>query len=78
MPTSDRSDPLGVEPDRRKLEDDVTDEGPPVSRMATTYGSSFVTSEEQARQLAAEETDEGLGSDDGLGRPRPIGGEGER
>ena len=48
------TDPLGVERDHAKADDDLPKPGPPMARMATTYGSSFVTSEEQADSLATE------------------------
>jgi hypothetical protein len=73
MPDDDRHDPLRVDEDREKLDHPDPETGPPVSKMATTYGSSFVTDADQADRLAADESDSGLGSDDGLGRPQPPG-----
>jgi hypothetical protein len=71
MPDDDRNDPLGVDEDRDKLDQPDPLTGPPVSRLATTYGSSFVTDQDQAERLSSDETDSGIGSDDGLGRPQP-------
>ena len=65
-------DILDSERDRRKLDQEAPpEEGPPVSQMATTYGSSLVESEEQADRLASDSTDDGDAPRDGLGRPRP-------
>lgn len=47
-------DPLGVEDDHDKRGDELPREGPPVAQMATTYGSSFVESDDQADAVAAE------------------------
>ena len=55
--TDDRehvTDPLGVERDHAKADDDLPKQGPPMAQMATTYGSSFVDSQEEADQLATE------------------------
>jgi hypothetical protein len=66
-------DPLGVEADHEKLEADDPDLGPSVAQMATTHGTAFVTDQDQADRLASDETDGGMGSDDGLGNPPPAG-----
>ena len=71
MPRGDHDDPLGAEHEPRNLGEDVPEEGPPVSQMATTYGSSMVTSEEHAEKIATEQADKGKGSPDGLGIPQP-------
>ncbi len=64
-------DVLGVEEDRRKLDQEAPpEEGPPVAQMATTYGSSLVDSE-HADRLASDTTDAGDAPGDGLGRPQP-------
>lgn len=73
MPTERPGDPLGVEHDKRKGDEDLPKEGPPVARMASTYGTAFATDEAHADELASDETDGGLGTHDGLGRPRPMG-----
>lgn len=71
---ADRDDTLGVEQDRRKLDQEAPpEEGPPVAPMGSTYGTQFVESEEQARQVASEPGDEGRAPEDGLGDPRPPG-----
>ena len=65
-------DVLGVREDRHKLDQEAPSvEGPPVSQLATTYGSSFIESEEQAERVASDTTDDGNSPPDGLGRPRP-------
>ncbi len=54
--TDDRlDDPLGVEADEEKREG-ASKEGPPVGQMATTYGSSFIGSEEEAEAVASQGT----------------------
>ena len=68
-----RNDPLGVEADHEKAEGRPK-EGPPVAKMATTYGSSFVTDEDQADAIAADESDEGVGAHAGLGDHGHPGG----
>ena len=73
MGQEERSDPLGVEDEQRKLEHEVPEEGPPVAQMATTHGTVFVTSEEQAEQLADDGTDRGDAPRQGAGRPEPPG-----
>jgi hypothetical protein len=73
MSDTDHRDPLGVEEDREKRRGEARDTaGPNVAQMATTYGSSFIGSEDEAEALASDETDSGVGSEDGLGTPRPI------
>lgn len=66
MSEEDRHDPLETEHDRAKRGEGLPKEGPPVSQMATTFGSSFVGSEEEAEEIArdasAEEPDEDRGS----------------
>jgi len=47
-------DPLGVERDHAKAAGDLAEEGPSLAQMATTYGSSFVDSDDQAARLASE------------------------
>lgn len=54
MTDRDREDPLGIEADRAKAGETDPDEGPPMAQMATTYGTSFVQSEEQAEGIATE------------------------
>ena len=73
MSESQTSDPLGAEHDRRKMEGEITDEGPPVAQMATTFGSSMITSEEHAEQLVAEDGGKGDAPRDGTGRSRRAG-----
>ena len=73
MSDSQARDPLGAENDRRKLEGEITDEGPPVAQMASTYGSSLVTSEEHAAQLIADDGGKGDAPRDGTGRSRHAG-----
>ena len=65
-------DALGADEDRRKLDQEAPpEEGPPVSPMASTYGSVLVSSEEEADRIASDETDRGDAPGDGLGRPQP-------
>lgn len=77
MPDEKSRDPLGAEHDRRKMDEDIPKEGPPVAQMATTYGSSLVTSEEQAERIATDAGGHGEGTHDGLGRPQPPSGQGD-
>ena len=78
MPQDDLRDPLAVEADRRKREGDrdeegnPADEGPSVAGMASTHGTVFAGSDEEAEALASDETDGGVGTHDGTGRPRPL------
>ena len=69
--------PTGIDDDRRKLEGEAEEaEGPPVARMATTYGTAFADSEADARRLASDATDDGQAPDDGLGEAPPPGARG--
>lgn len=45
---------LDTEHNRAKRGEGLPKEGPPVSQMATTFGSSFVGSEEEAEEIARE------------------------
>ena len=73
MSESQARDPLGTERDRRKLEGEITDEGPNVAQMASTFGSSMVTSEEHAEALIADDGGKGDAPRDGTGRSRRAG-----
>ena len=69
-------DPLALEEDHAKERRPVSEEGPPVAQMASTFGSSFVESEEHAEAIAAdatEEADGGQGTHGGLGASQNPG-----